>query len=81
MKLYGIINIVNNWFITKYAEGGVYNYSYMAVISSITYWLMGGVAHWVARLTCNVEYVGLSPIKRPRFFHDQDTVPLYQLHI
>ena len=28
----------------------------------------GGVAQWVARLTCNVEAVGSSPIKGPRCF-------------
>jgi len=30
----------------------------------VTY-LRDGVAHWVERLTCNVEVVGSSPIKGP----------------
>jgi len=35
-----------------------------------------GVAHWVARLTRNVEVVDSSPIKCPRCFLDQYTFPL-----
>ena len=38
--------------------------------------LVGGVAQWVARLTRNVEVVGSSPIKGPRCFREQETVPL-----
>ena len=34
------------------------------------------VAQWVARLTRNVEVVGSSPIKGPRCFLEQETVPL-----
>jgi len=36
----------------------------------------GGVVHWVARLTCNVEVVGLSPINNPCCFLEQETLPL-----
>ena len=36
----------------------------------------GGVAHWDARLTRNVEIVGSSPIKGPRYFIEQETLPL-----
>ena len=36
----------------------------------------GGVAHWVIRLTGNVEIVGSSPIKGTRCFIEQETVPL-----
>ena len=36
----------------------------------------GGVAQWVARLTHNVEVVGSSPIKGPRCFLEQETLPL-----
>ena len=38
--------------------------------------LSDGVAHWVARLTRNVEVVGSSPIKCPRCFLEQETLPL-----
>ena len=38
--------------------------------------LSDGVAHWVARLTRNVEVVGSSPIKGPRCFLEQETLPL-----
>ena len=38
--------------------------------------LRGGVAQWVARLTPNVEIVGSSPIKSPRCFLEQETLPL-----
>ena len=31
---------------------------------------------WVACLTCNVEVVGSSPIKGPRCFLEQETLPL-----
>ena len=31
---------------------------------------------WVARLTRNVEVVGSSPIKGPRCFLEQETLPL-----
>ena len=37
---------------------------------------MGGVAHWVVCLTRNVEVVGSSPIKGPRGFREQETLPL-----
>jgi len=37
---------------------------------------MGGVALWVAHLTRNVEVFGLSPIKGPRCFLEQETLPL-----
>ena len=33
-------------------------------------------AQWVARLTRNVEVVGSSPIKGPRCFIEQETLPL-----
>ena len=48
---------------------------------SITlYWrLRGGVAQWVARLTRNVQVVGSSPIKDPRCFLEQETLPLLVL--
>jgi len=36
-----------------------------------------GVAQWVAPLTRNVEVVGLSPIKGPRCFLEQETLPLF----
>ena len=35
-----------------------------------------GVAQWVAHLTSNVEVVGLIPIKGPRCFLEQETLPL-----
>ena len=35
-----------------------------------------GVAQWVARLTRNVEVVGQSPLKGPRCFLEQETLPL-----
>ena len=35
-----------------------------------------GVAQWVARLTRNVEVVGSSPIKGPRCFIEQETLPV-----
>ena len=38
--------------------------------------LRGGVAQWVARLTCNVEVVGSSPSKGPSCFLEQETLPL-----
>ena len=38
--------------------------------------MRGGVAQWVARLTRNVEVVGSSPIKGPRCFLEQETLPL-----
>jgi len=34
------------------------------------------MAQWVARLTRNVEVVGLSPIKGPSCFLEQETLPL-----
>ena len=34
------------------------------------------MAQWVARLTSNVEAVGSSPIKGPRCFLEQETLPL-----
>ena len=37
--------------------------------------LRDGVAHWVARLTRNVEVVGSSPIKGPCSFLEQETLP------
>ena len=37
--------------------------------------LRGSVAQWVARLTRNVEVMGSSPIKGPRCFLDQETLP------
>ena len=40
------------------------------------YSLRGGVAQWVAHLTHNVEVVGTSPIKGPRCFLEQETLPL-----
>ena len=36
----------------------------------------GGVAQRVARLTRNVEVVSSSPIKDPRCFLEQETLPL-----
>ena len=36
----------------------------------------GGVAQWVVRLTRNVEVVGSNPIKGPRCFLEQETLPL-----
>jgi len=38
--------------------------------------LRGGVAQWVARLTRTMEIVGSMPIKGPRCFLEQDTLPL-----
>ena len=38
--------------------------------------LRGGVVQWVARLTRNVKVVGSSPIKGPRCFLEQETLPL-----
>ena len=38
--------------------------------------LRGGVVQWVAHLTRNVEVVGSSPIKDPRCFLEQETLPL-----
>ena len=38
--------------------------------------MRGGVAQWVARLTRNVKVVGLCPIKGPRCFLVQETLPL-----
>ena len=37
--------------------------------------LRGGVVQWVARLTRNVEALGSSPIKGPRCFLEQETLP------
>ena len=37
---------------------------------------MGSVAKWDARLTRNVEVLGSSPIKGPRCFLGQETLPL-----
>ena len=34
------------------------------------------MAQWVARLTRNVEVVGSSPIKGPRCFLEQETLPI-----
>ena len=39
--------------------------------------LRGGVAQWVARLTRNVEVMCSSPIKGPRCFLEQETLPLF----
>ena len=36
----------------------------------------GGMTLWVARLTCNMEVVGPSPIKGPRCFLEKETLPL-----
>ena len=36
---------------------------------------VGGAAQWVARLTRNVKVVGLSPIKGPSCFLEQETLP------
>ena len=36
----------------------------------------GGMVQWVARLTRNVEVVDSSPIKGPRCFIEQETLPL-----
>ena len=36
----------------------------------------GGVVQWIAYLPCNVEVVGSSPIKGPRCFLEQKTLPL-----
>ena len=38
--------------------------------------IRGGVAQRVARLTRNVEVVGSSPIKGPRCFLEQETLPI-----
>jgi len=38
------------------------------------YYIRGGMAQWVARH--NVEVAGLSPIKGPRCFLEQETLPL-----
>mgnify|MGYP006890312833 CR=1 FL=1 len=38
--------------------------------------IRGGVAQWVAHLIRNVEVVGSSPIKGPRCFLEQETLPL-----
>ena len=38
--------------------------------------IRGGVEQWGARLTPNVEVVGSSPIKAPRCFLEQETLPL-----
>ena len=35
-----------------------------------------GLSQWVARVTRNVEVVGSSPIKGPRCFLEQETLPL-----
>ena len=35
----------------------------------------GGVTQWVARLTRNVEVMGSNPIKGPRRFLEQETLP------
>jgi len=35
------------------------------------------VAQWVAHLTRNVAVVGSSPIKGPRCFLEQETLPLF----
>ena len=40
--------------------------------------LSSDVAQWVARLTCNVEVVGSSPIKGPRCFLEQETTLIAQ---
>ena len=39
--------------------------------------LRGGVEQWVACLTRNVEVVSSSPIKGPRCFLEQETLPLF----
>ena len=36
----------------------------------------GSVAQWVAQLTRNMEVVGSSPIKGPRCFLEQESLPL-----
>ena len=38
--------------------------------------IRGGMAQRVARLTRNVEVVGSSPIKDPRCFLEQETLPI-----
>ena len=48
--------------------------NYLPIVRSYT--ARGGVAQWVARLTRNVEVVGSSPIKGPRCFLEQETLPL-----
>ena len=40
------------------------------------YYRGGGVVQWVAHLTHNLEVVGSSPIKGPRCFLEQETLPL-----
>ena len=37
---------------------------------------IGDVAQWVARLTHTVEVMGSSPMKGPRCFLEQETLPL-----
>ena len=44
--------------------------------SKIEYLALGGGAQWVARLTHNEVVVGSSPIKGPRCFLEQETLPL-----
>ena len=44
--------------------------------SKIEYLAMGDGAKWVARLTRNEVVVGSSPIKGPRSFLEQETLPL-----
>ena len=47
------------------------------MVCAILHWPNdGGVAQWVARLTRNVEVVGSRPIKDPRCFFEQETLPL-----
>ena len=38
--------------------------------------IWGGMVQWFARLIRNVEIVGSSPIKGPRCFLEQETLPL-----
>jgi len=38
--------------------------------------MVGDVVQWVARLTRNVEAMGSCPIKGPRCFLEEETLPL-----
>ena len=46
------------------------------VMQYIRKYVRVGLSQWVARLTRNVEVVGSSPIKGPRCYLEQETLPL-----
>ena len=61
---------LSDFFIQKHIEYFCFH------VSSLMSDTRGSVAQWVAQLTRNMEVVGSSPIKGPRCFLEQESLPL-----